>query len=72
MTTLGQAGPSPQLDRIDINSKLECRICWYVYDPADGDPQDQVPAGTAFQDLPNYWRCPQCDAEPDKFLPLDD
>jgi len=19
-------------------TKLECKICWYVYDPAEGDP----------------------------------
>lgn len=58
--------------RLHSMSKLECRICWYVYDPAEGDPQEQIPAGTPFRALPAHWRCPQCDAEPDKFLPLDD
>ena len=58
--------------RIDDATRLECRICWYVYDPAEGDPQEQILPGTAFTSLPDHWRCPQCDAEQDKFLPLDD
>lgn len=56
--------------RIVASSRLECRICWYVYDPATGDEVEQVPPGTPFSSLPESWRCPQCDAEQDKFLPL--
>jgi len=58
--------------RIDAGSRLECRICWYVYDPAEGDEVEQIPPGTAFADLPDHWRCPQCDAAREMFLPLDD
>ena len=56
--------------RIDAATRLECRICWYVYDPAEGDAVEQIPPGTAFTDLPDHWRCPQCDAEREMFLPL--
>ena len=56
--------------RIDASTRLECRICWYVYDPALGDEVEQIPPGTPFTALPAHWRCPQCDAEQDKFLPL--
>lgn len=59
-------------DRIDAATRLECRICWYVYDPAIGDEVGQVPAGTPFNDLPDDWHCPQCDAERVMFLPLAD
>lgn len=52
-------------------SRFECGICWYVYDPAVGDPEAQVPAGTAFAALPAGWRCPQCDAPPERFLVCD-
>lgn len=58
--------------RLADDSRLECRICWYVYDPAAGDPDSQVPPGTPFLELPEYWRCPQCDAEPNAFLPVSD
>ena len=33
-------------------SRLECKICWWVYDPATGDPQWQIAPGTPFADLP--------------------
>jgi len=52
------------------DSRLECKICWWVYDPAEGDAVWQIPPGTAFADLPGHWRCPQCDAEASKFLLL--
>lgn len=63
---------SSAVSRLDDQTKLECRICWYVYDPAEGDPVEQIAPGTAFSALPDYWRCPQCDAEPDVFLPVSD
>jgi rubredoxin len=58
--------------RLDAASKLECKICWYMYDPEIGDPDAQVPPGTPFLELPDYWRCPQCDSGPDAFLPVND
>lgn len=56
--------------RLDAGTSMECRICWHVYDPAAGDPGQQIAAGTAFLDLPDHWRCPECDSGPDAFLPL--
>jgi len=58
------------MNRLADDAKLECRICWYVYDPAVGDDTQQIPSGTPFLELPDYWRCPQCDSEPDAFLPV--
>lgn len=58
--------------RLEDDSRLECKICWYVYDPVQGDPVDQIPPGTPFAQLPPHWRCPQCDAEKDQFLLIDD
>ena len=49
--------------------RRECKICWQVYDPAQGDPQVwQIPPGTAFADLPAHWTCPNCSATKDQFL----
>jgi rubredoxin len=39
-----------------------CTICGYVYDPAQGDPDSGVAAGTKFEDLPDDWECPVCGA----------
>ncbi len=40
--------------------KYECTICGYIYDPAKGDPDNGVPPGTKFEDLPDDWVCPLC------------
>ncbi|HID30994.1 MAG TPA: rubredoxin [Desulfobacterales bacterium] len=44
-----------------------CSVCGYVYDPADGDPENGVEPGTKFADLPADWTCPVCGAEKDQF-----
>ena len=54
--------------KLDDASKLECKICWYVYDPAVGDDYWQVPPGTPFAQLPAHWSCPNCDAGKDGFM----
>jgi rubredoxin len=51
--------------------KYVCVNCGYVYDPAAGDPMNNIPAGTAFDDLPKEWVCPICYATRDLFDPLD-
>ena len=37
-----------------------CILCGYVYDPAEGDPEGGIPAGTPFEELPEDWVCPAC------------
>jgi rubredoxin len=54
--------------RLDPRVKLECKVCWYVYDPQVGDDHWQVPPGTAFADLPAHWTCPNCSAEREHFM----
>jgi rubredoxin len=46
-----------------------CTICGYVYDPAEGDPDHGAAPGTAFEDLPADWCCPDCGAEKSMFEP---
>jgi rubredoxin len=58
--------------RIDAAARLECGICWTVYDPAEGDEVTQVPPGTPFAALPDHWHCPNCDAPKLKFIVLGD
>jgi rubredoxin len=47
--------------------KYVCTICGYVYDPAVGDPDNDIPAGTAFEDLPGDYECPVCGAGKEDF-----
>ena len=51
--------------------KYQCQICGYIYDPALGDPDNGVPAGTPFEKLPSSWVCPICGATQDQFTPMD-
>jgi N-acyl homoserine lactone hydrolase len=49
--------------------KYVCSVCGYVYDPAKGDPDHGIAAGTAFEDLPEDWHCPRCKKEKSRFNP---
>ena len=51
--------------------KYKCLLCGYVYDPAVGDPDNAVQPGTAFEDLPEDWVCPECGAGKDEFEPTE-
>jgi flavin reductase (DIM6/NTAB) family NADH-FMN oxidoreductase RutF/rubredoxin len=46
-----------------------CEVCGYVYDPEQGDPDNGIQPGTAFEDLPDDWVCPVCGAGKDQFSP---
>lgn len=49
--------------------KYTCDLCGYVYDPAAGDPENGIAAGTPFENLPDDWVCPVCGAAKDQFSP---
>ena len=40
--------------------KYVCEVCGYVYDPAVGDPENGIPAGTAWEQVKEDWICPVC------------
>jgi rubredoxin len=58
-----------QKRRIQKMKKYVCTACGYVYDPAVGDPDNGVAPGTAFENLPDDWTCPECGASKDLFRP---
>ena len=47
--------------------KYVCSVCGYVYDPAEGDADGGIEAGTAFENLPADWICPVCSAGKSEF-----
>jgi rubredoxin len=51
--------------------KYECDLCGYVYDPVAGDPDNGVPAGTPWEQVPADWVCPLCGVGKDQFSPVD-
>ena len=52
--------------------KYICESCGYIYDPEEGDLDGGIPAGTAFEDIPETWFCPVCGARKADFTPWDD
>jgi rubredoxin len=49
--------------------KHVCNVCGYVYDPAGGDPDNNVAPGTPFESIPDSWACPVCGAGKSEFQP---
>ena len=62
--------PSSALKQAEGDEKLDsyvCDVCGYVYDPAQGDPENGVDPGTPFDKLPDDWTCPVCGVGKDEF-----
>ena len=57
---------------MDKKKKYVCEVCGYVYDPEKGDPDHDIPAGTAFEELPEDWTCPDCGVGKDSFKPVEE
>ncbi|EGN57632.1 rubredoxin [Hallella multisaccharivorax DSM 17128] len=51
--------------------KYVCTVCGWIYDPAKGDPDNGIQPGTAFEDLPEDWTCPECGVGKEDFEPED-
>jgi rubredoxin len=47
--------------------KYVCAICGYVYDEAEGDPDNNIAPGTKWADVPESWVCPMCGADKSAF-----
>ncbi len=53
---------------VDLESgTYTCSICGFQYDPEEGDPALGIPPGTPFEDLPEDYKCPICNAGKDYF-----
>jgi flavin reductase (DIM6/NTAB) family NADH-FMN oxidoreductase RutF/rubredoxin len=61
--------PKTRQGRKEKMQNYVCEVCGYVYDPEQGDPDNGVEPGTAFEDLPDDWVCPVCGAGKDQFSP---
>ncbi len=39
---------------------LICLVCGWVYSESEGHPDSGIAPGTAWEDVPEYWMCPEC------------
>lgn len=47
--------------------KYVCMICGYVYDETEGDPDNGIDPGVAWEDLPEEFTCPLCGVSKEDF-----
>ncbi len=47
--------------------KYMCLICGWIYDEAEGAPEEGIAAGTRWEDVPPNWTCPECGARKEDF-----
>jgi rubredoxin len=62
---------NPYKNKENKMKKYRCLMCGYIYDPDKGDPDTGVEPGTAFEDIPDGWVCPDCGAGKDEFEAVD-
>jgi rubredoxin---NAD+ reductase len=53
-------------------SKWECIVCGLIYDEAKGWPDDGIPPGTRWEDVPEDWLCPDCGVGKEDFERLEE
>ncbi len=47
-----------------------CSVCQWVYDPALGEPNQNVAPGTAWSEVPEAFLCPECGLGKEVFTPI--
>lgn len=52
--------------------KWICRQCSMIYDPVAGDPDSGIAPGTPFEEIPDDWHCPICNAQKKLFIPYEE
>ena len=38
----------------------QCILCGFIYEESAGTPEDGIPPGTRWADVPEDWICPAC------------
>jgi rubredoxin len=63
----GQSTVSNNETTIQEYKTWMCLICGWVYDEEAGLPEEGIPAGTRWDDVPMNWTCPECGARKEDF-----
>jgi flavin reductase (DIM6/NTAB) family NADH-FMN oxidoreductase RutF/rubredoxin len=59
--------PEPESEPKEAGATYTCKICGFQYNPDEGDPTAGIPPGTPFEDLPEDYKCPICNAAKEYF-----
>lgn len=55
------------LDKKPLGPRMQCSVCQWLYDPVKGEPQQDVPPNTPWEDVPETFLCPECGLGKDVF-----
>jgi flavin reductase (DIM6/NTAB) family NADH-FMN oxidoreductase RutF/rubredoxin len=59
--------PESESELREAGATYTCKICGFQYNPDEGDPTAGIPPGTPFEDLPEDYKCPICNAGKEYF-----
>lgn len=45
-----------------------CVVCGWIYDEASGLPDEGISPGTPWAEVPDDWRCPECNVGKGDFV----
>ena len=51
--------------------KWQCLVCGFIYDEARGLPEEGIPPGASWDDIPDDWECPECGVGKEDFEMLE-
>jgi len=57
----------PEHEHIFNGESYVCVICGFTYNPEEGDPSMGIAPGTPFEELPEDYKCPICNASKEYF-----
>lgn len=52
---------------MSANKVWQCITCGWIYSEADGLPDEGIAPGTAWEDVPEDWCCPDCGMDKSDF-----
>jgi rubredoxin len=58
--------------KVFLVRKWECIVCGFIYDEAQGLPDEGIAPGTRWEDIPDDWVCPDCGVSKEDFELLED
>lgn len=61
------AAKSTRTKGVSVMKKYMCLVCGFIYDEEKGWPDDGIPPGTRWDDVPPTWACPECGATREDF-----
>jgi rubredoxin len=57
---------------VKLLKKYECKLCGFIYDETQGDPDFPIDPGTVWEDVSDDYVCPLCGAGKEEFELIED